>query len=117
MMMPAMQPEDRPSEHSESAEPTGGYELRVCVYPDGTFAVKKGPLDSPASESAEGGPPDAPGAEVIAEGLPSVEAVLKTVLATLRANPAGGDELANFTAAFGAERGKMGYGSEADDSE
>lgn len=113
----AMQPEDERPESAEPAEPTGGYELNVCVYPDGTFAVKKGPLDTPGSESAEGEPNDAPGAELIAEGLPSVEAVLKTVLATIKANPAGGDERANFTAAYGAERGKMGLSSMGEESE
>lgn len=108
MIPDATMPPEEVSEQPEVAEPTGGYELRVCVYPDGTFAVKKGPLEAPD---------DAPGAELIAEGLPSVEAVLKTVLATIKANPAGGDERANFTAAYGAERGKMGLSSMGEDSE
>jgi len=91
-------------------EDSGGYEIAICVYPDGTFAVKKQPLPDEARESEEPPKPGAPGsAPEPTEPITNFKDALLQALKIFKANPADSEIRSGFKAGFAANKPESPY--------
>lgn len=70
-----------------SDEKSTGYEIRLCVYPDGTFGVK-GPEPLPEDSESTG-------------DLTSLVEAHKAIHDLYKSHPVGGDDQKEFEAGFG----------------
>ena len=80
---------------AESSAGSEGYEICLCVYADGTFAVHKDPLESPSQEQAEGEGNESE------QHVTSFEDALKAAVQIYKANPVQASEQASFESGFG----------------
>jgi hypothetical protein len=84
-----------------------GYEAVICVYPDGTYRVKKKPLE------ADKAGPDAAQDQASGEEYTSLEDALRGIMRLIKANPVGESTHENFQSGFAANSPKPMGKSEA----